>query len=93
MYRCKKCQFELKDVSNLSLSVKRHEFGRQGAYQSDNEDSEDDSSYAYNNYNSFVCSKNRAEVNAGVDVHLAASLLARPNHALLLPLQQLIEKL
>ena len=52
MYRCKKCQFELKDVSNLSLSVKRHEFGRQGAYQSDNDDGDGDyyngnDSYSY----------------------------------------------
>ena len=93
MYRCKKCQFELKDVSNLSLSVKRHEFGRQAAYQSDNEDSENDFSYAYNDSNWLVCSKNRAEVNTSVDVHLAASLVARPDHALPLSLQQLVEKL
>lgn len=36
---------------------------------------------------------NRTEINAGVDVHLATPLAARSDHALLLPLHQLIEKL
>ena len=47
IYKCKKCQYELKDVSNLSLSgiheqlglsiVKKHEFGRQTQYHSDDD--------------------------------------------------------
>ncbi|KAK8798817.1 hypothetical protein WA158_007901 [Blastocystis sp. Blastoise] len=44
-FKCKRCRYELRDTSTLSLSVRKHEFGRQQRTVKDNNNSDSDDDY------------------------------------------------